>query len=321
MGTSLNAKYHMDDIIGKGIEITKCKEMALKAAKTSSPVLIYGETGTGKELIVQAIHNASVRKTKPFIAENCASIPANLLESTLFGIQRGSFTGADNRKGLFEIADGGTLYLDELNSMPMELQGKLLRVLQEGIIRKIGSSLTKKVDVRVITSLNELPEELIKKERLRPDLFYRLNVVRINLPPLSSRKEDIPMLVEHFINKFNSKFKGNIKGITDGALKILLSSNFDGNVRELEHVIEVIFNLKSQGKITMEDLKQCGIFRNRKILTLKEILHNTEKSYIEEALVISKFNITKASEYLGIPRQTLQSKMRKLKIKRRSSDE
>jgi arginine utilization regulatory protein len=321
MGTRVTARFDFESIIGISSEIINCKALALKAAKTTSPVLVYGETGTGKELIVQAIHNASGRRDKPFIAENCASIPASLLESTLFGTVKGSFTGADDRKGLFEIADGGTLYLDELNSMPIELQSKLLRVLQEGAIRRVGSSLIKNVDVRVVASLNELPEELLIAGKLRPDLFYRLNVVRIDLPPLRNRKEDIPILVQYFIDKFNVKFNGNITGITESALQCLVNSRLEGNVRELEHIIEGLFNIKLQGNINTQDLKQYGVFRKSKILNLKERLEKAEKKYIEEALLLSKFNVTKAAEMLGIPRQTLQSKMKKFNIRRRKIDE
>ena len=192
-------KYDFIDIIGKNVKILNAKEKASKASLTSSPVLIYGETGTGKELFVQAIHYNSYRKNKPFIAQNCAAIPPNLLEGILFGTIKGSFTGAENREGLFELANGGTLYLDELNSMPLELQPKLLRVLQEGTIRRVGDTNQRNVDVRVIASVNELPEKILEEGSIRKDLYYRLNVVRINIPPLRERKEDIPLLVKYFI--------------------------------------------------------------------------------------------------------------------------
>lgn len=321
MGISRSVPFNFDSIIGKSDEISACKNIAIKASKTSSPVLVYGETGTGKELFVQSIHNASERKNKPFIAENCACIPINLFESTLWGTVKGSFTGADDRKGLFEVANGGTLYLDELNSMPLELQSKLLRVLQEGTIRSVGSSAIKKVDVRVIASINESPEALLKEGKLRSDLFYRLNVVRIDVPSLRNRKEDIPLLVEHFISRFNASFNGNITGITEAALGGLITNKWEGNIRELEHVIEAIFNTKLEGQITIEDLKKLGVFRKRKTLSLNEILEQTERNYIREALVLSHFNITKASEILGIPRQTLQSKIKRFGIRRSKTDE
>ena len=315
MGIRGTAKYIFDDIIGKSENIIDCKEKAAKASKTSSPVLVYGETGTGKELFVQAIHNNSSRSKKPFIAQNCAAIPSNLLESILFGTVRGSFTGAEDRKGLFELADGGTLYLDELNSMPMELQGKILRVLQEGIIRRVGSINVKKVDVRVIASFNESPEMLLEEGKLRNDLYYRLNVVSINIPTLRQRKEDIPTLIECFIDKFNKSFNGAISGIDVAALEKLILWNFEGNIRELEHIIEGIFNLKLEGSITLEDLKELGFNKPTKFRSLKDRLKEAEKTYILEALTITKYNISKAAELLKVPRQTLQGKIKRLNIK------
>jgi arginine utilization regulatory protein len=315
MGIRGTAKYTFDDIIGNSEKIVSCKEKAVKASKTSSPVLVFGETGTGKELFVQAIHNNSSRNKKPFIAQSCAAIPSNLLETILFGTVRGSFTGAEDKKGLFEIADGGTLYLDELNSMPLELQGKILRVLQEGTIRRVGSTTVKEVDVRVIASLNESPELLLEEGKLRNDLYYRLNVVRINIPTLRQRKEDIPALIDCFINKFNKSFNGAIIGVDEAALERLILWNFEGNIRELEHIIEGAFNLKLEGRITLKDLKELGLNKLNKNRALKERLKEAEKAYILEALTITKYNVSKAAELLEVPRQTLQSKIKKLNIK------
>lgn len=307
------AVFSFDDIIGQSEPVQKSKEKATRASYTVSPILIYGETGTGKELFVQAIHNCSQRKNKPFIAQNCAAIPETLLEGILFGTMKGSFTGAENRKGLFEEADGGTLYLDELNSMPMELQAKLLRVIQEGAIRRLGDTNIKKVDVRIIASLNEEPERIVETGKLRKDLFYRLNVVRINLTPLRERKEDIPILVYHFIDKFNKKFNMNIKGIDDAALKEIIKMNWSGNVRQLEHFIESIFNNKQDGTIELSDLLELdnSVKNDEKPLSLRERLEQSEKGYIMEALVLSNNNVTRASEILDIPRQTLQYKIKK----------
>lgn len=309
------AKYTFEDIIGNSKKIESCKEKAVKASKTSSPILIYGETGTGKELFVQAIHNNSNRNKQPFIAQNCAAIPSSLLEAILFGTTKGSFTGADDRKGLFELADLGTLYLDELNSMPLELQGKILRTLQEKIIRRVGSVDSSQVNTRIITSFNEKPEIIVKEGKIRNDLYYRLNVVRIDLPPLRERKEDIPALVECFIDKFNKSFGVQIKGIEDKALEKLILYDWDGNIRELEHVIEGIFNLKHEGVIKLKDLSEAGFKKSIKQKSLKDKLKDAEKEYILEALCISVNNVTRAAELLKIPRQTLQSKMKRLKIK------
>lgn len=309
-----NTKYTFDNIVGKSQPILKVKEIAIKASKTNSPVLVYGETGTGKELFVQAIHNNSDRKNNTFIAQNCAAIPENLLESMFFGTSKGGFTGADNSKGLFEMADGGTLYLDELNSMPLEFQGKLLRVLQDGIITKIGDTTIKKVDVRIIASLNERPEMLVKDKLLRKDLFYRLNVVRIDLPALKERKEDISMLIELFIDKFNVEFNADVIGIDEEAFQGIIKCDWEGNVRQLEHVIESAFNLKQKGILTKEEFKIYDVKLNDNRKSLKEKLHESECMYIKEALIINKNNISKAAKYLEIPRQTLQYKIKKLKL-------
>lgn len=316
MVVARTAKYDFNCIIGSSKEILSCKDKALKASRTSSPVLIYGETGTGKELFVQAVHNSSSRRNKPFIDQNCAAIPNNLLESILFGISKGSFTGADNRKGLFEMADGGTLYLDEINSMPMELQGKILRALQDGTIRRVGSTALKKVDVRIIASLNELPESLLEEERIRRDLYYRLNVVRIDLPPLRNRKEDIPELINYFINKFNNRFDANIEGVESLAMEELILCDWSGNIRELEHLIEGIFNIKNKGIISMNNLLEVGFsISSQEIIPLKQKMRELERKYILEALTITKFNISRAAELLQIPRQTLQSKIKRMNIK------
>lgn len=309
------AKYTLDDIIGNSKEIERIKALARKAANTSSPILIYGETGTGKELFVQAIHNHSKRSNKQFIAQNCAAIPLGLLESLLFGSSKGGFTGAESRKGLFEIADGGTLYLDELNSMPLDFQGKLLRTLQEGVISRVGDTMLKKVDVRIIASINEEPEDLLSRGLLRKDLFYRLNVVRIDLPPLRERKEDVPLLIHFFIKKFNAKFQATVDGIDEKALEKLILSPWRGNVRQLEHIMEAAFNLRQKGNILVEDLniEELDISSNRSTSLVRR-LEEAERIYIKEALIISNYNVSKAAKYLDIPRQTLQYKIKKFKI-------
>ncbi|MEG0774412.1 sigma 54-interacting transcriptional regulator [Clostridium sp.] len=306
--------YSFQDIIGNSTEIESVKYIGKRACNSDSPILIYGETGTGKELIVQAIHSGSKRKNKNFIPQNCAAIPENLLESIFFGVSKGSFTGAEAKAGLFELADGGTLYLDELNSMPVNFQGKLLRVLQDGEVRRIGDSASKRVDVRVVASLNEKPEELMALGKLRKDLFYRLSVVRINLPELNDRKGDIPSLVNYFINKFNKKFGVNIEDISEEALNYLIVRDYEGNIRELEHIIESGFNVRNQGILTFEDLNLKREKREFKVLSLKDKLEYQEQKYIKEALVIAKYNVSKAAKLLDIPRQTLQYKIKKYAI-------
>jgi len=205
-------RFTFDDIIGESQEIKKAIFMAGKAAQTSSQVLIYGETGTGKELFAQSIHNASVRRKRPFIAQNCAALPESLLEGILFGTVKGSFTGAIDRPGLFEQADGGTLLLDEINSMGVDLQAKLLRALQEGVVRRVGDTDIRRVDTRIIATANEDPVESIKNGIIRKDLFYRLGVVYIKIPPLRERREDIPVLTKYFINRLNDKLGKKVMG-------------------------------------------------------------------------------------------------------------
>lgn len=303
--------YCFDDILGTGEEINKVKSIGMMACETSSPVFIYGETGTGKEMMAQAIHCKSGRCKKPFVAQNCSAIPENLLESIFFGVSKGSFTGATEAEGLFEAAQGGTLYLDELNSMDISFQGKLLRVIQEGELRRLGENKIRKVDVRIIASVSEEPELLLKTNRLRKDLYYRLNVIRIDIPSLDERKEDIPFLVNSFINKHNLKLKANIEGITEEALKAIMKKTYAGNVRELEHLVEGAITLKQRGFIDSSDLN----LKEKLNTSLKCKLEIMEKKYIKEALIICDYNVSKASVFLDIPRQTLQYKIKKYKIK------
>ncbi|WP_346897117.1 sigma-54 interaction domain-containing protein [Clostridium sp. UBA7503] len=303
--------YNFEDIIGNSKEIRNVKELAMKVCNSKSPIFIYGDTGTGKELIVQAIHNSSIRRKKPFIAQNCAAIPDNLLESIFFGVGKGGFTGAIESEGLFNIANGGTLYLDELNSMDIVFQGKFLRVLQEGEFRRIGETITRKTDIRIIASVNENPDFLVKSNKLRKDLYYRLNVIRINMPELNARKEDIPMLVSMFIKKHNKRLGTSVNGIDSYALEVLMKKDYDGNVRELEHLIEGALNYKRHGVIEISDLQLGNITES---LSLKDKLVNMEIKYIKEALIINSKNVSKASKFLNIPRQTLQYKITKYNI-------
>ncbi|MBZ4664159.1 MAG: sigma54 specific transcriptional regulator, Fis family [Caloramator sp.] len=301
--------YTFMDIIGESSEMLYIKNIAIKASNSSSPMFIYGETGVGKELFVQAIHSASKRRNGPFIAQNCAAVPETLLEGILFGTVRGSFTGSEDRPGLLELSDGGTLYLDELNSMPPTLQAKLLRVLQDGLVRRIGDVKEKKVDVRFIASTNISPEECLKRGLIRRDLYYRLNVISIKIPELKDRRTDIPLLVNFFINKYKNKLGKDKIHITDEALDCLINYSWPGNVRELEHTIERILNLKDDNTITMDDLPEQ--IKGCNNISLEESIERYEKKLIEDALSLSNINISLAAKRLKIPRQTLQYKIKK----------
>lgn len=317
------AKFNFLDIIGQNKEMLKLKSLGLKAAMSDSPVMVAGSTGTGKELFVQSIHNSSNRKFKPFIAQNCAALPANLLESILFGSVKGSFTGAENRPGLFELADGGTLFLDEINSMPLELQTKLLRVIQDGRVRRVGSTTTTDVDVRIISAINTDISTVVEKSQLRQDLFFRLNVITLILPDLSKRKEDIPLLVEHFIKKYNEKCNKFFSGISKEVLDIFMEYSWPGNVRELEHAIESTISLYDGELIREEHLPFQFKYYNFKnnvtldtstIQPLNAAVEKVERDLIISALEKANYNISKAAQLINIPRQTLQYKIKKLEI-------
>lgn len=312
-----NAKYTIDDIIGQSREILRLKDIAIKAARSDVSVLISGETGTGKELFVHAIHNASMRKYKPFIAQNCAALPAALLEGILFGTTKGGFTGAEDRPGLFELAQGGTLFLDEINSMPLELQSKLLRVIQDGNIRRVGATNTVHLDLRIIAATNIPPEEAIEKNQLRLDLYHRLNVVSFQIPALKDRKDDIPILTNFFIEKFNKRLNKRVKGVTNEVLNILYDYEWEGNVRELEHLIEGIMSIDDMKIIEFDHIppkfKKTTVSQQITNGSLKEILERKEQELILDALRRTENNITHAADLLQIPRQTLQYKIRKFK--------
>lgn len=314
-----SAQYTLIDIVGESKEMLRLKALTLKAAQSDVSVLVSGDTGTGKELFVHSIHNASKRKDYPFITQNCAALPENLLEGILFGTIKGGFTGAEDRPGLFELANGGTLFLDEINSMPMQLQSKLLRVLQDNTIRRVGETRTTKVDVRIIAATNIPPEEAIKRKQLRGDLYYRLNVVSFEIPKLRDRLGDIPILANFFISKFNKKFNKNVKNISAEVLDIFEKYKWEGNVRELEHLIEGIVSIRDIETIDVKDLpykfqyyKESTSQSNNK--SLNDILEETERQLINNALMKTDNNITQTAEILQIPRQTLQYKIKKLHL-------
>jgi len=310
-----NRHFTFNDIKGENKKLKQVMNYARQAARTDSSILIVGDTGTGKELFAQGIHSGSRRQNKPFIAQNCAALPENLLEGILFGTRKGGFTGAINRKGLFEQANGGTLLLDEINSMSKSLQAKLLRVLQEGLVRPVGGKEDIKVDVRIIATSNKSPVESIREGNLREDLYYRLAVVLLQLPLLSERQDDILLLANYFINIINKKFNKRIMGLSDEVKEIFYNYSWPGNVRQLEHVIEGAINIISDGNyIKKEHVKPFLIDIRSNQKTLPEKMEKLEKEYIIEALKKNAKNITTTAKYLGIKRQSLQYRMNKYDI-------
>jgi len=316
-------KYNFNNIIGQNIDFVEVIDRARKAAKSSASVFIYGETGTGKELIAQSIHFDGTRKDKPFIAQNCAALPESLLEGLLFGTSKGGFTGAVDRAGLFEQANGGTLLLDEINSMPYELQAKLLRVLQENYIRRVGGTKDIPIDVRIITTSNEKSEHIIATGKMRKDLYYRLNIIPLNVPPLRDREDDILMLAEKFINKYNEKYNKTIFVISEEAKEKLLNYNYPGNVRELENIIMGALSMVEDEHILManhliiEDFGRVVVENNINDIGkngIDEYLEDLEKKIIIKTLKKNDYNITKTAQSLKIKRQTLQHKIKKYEL-------
>ncbi|RDY24015.1 PAS domain-containing protein [Romboutsia maritimum] len=318
--------YNFDDIIGVSDTIKKSLKISQKAAKSDAAVLVYGETGTGKELISQSIHYGSSRKKQPFIAQNCAALPESLLEGILFGTTKGGFTGAIDRPGLFEQANKGTLLLDEINSMPLQLQAKLLRVLQEGYVRRVGGTKDIPVDVRIIATTNENPNKILEEGKLRKDLYYRLNVIYIQIPPLRERGDDIILLANKFIDKYNQKLDKNIKRISEDAKQYLKQHYWQGNVRELENTIYSSMSMMDDENILNKDMININqydsgkngdqYFIDIKSRPLDWIVADIEEKYINEALERSGDNVTKAAAILGICRQNLQYKIKKYNIRR-----
>lgn len=316
-----NRYYAFSDIIGISECMKKAMDIGIKASISNSSVLIYGETGCGKELFAQSIYSTGNRKDKPFIPINCAAIPDALLEGMLFGTVKGSFTGAENKKGLFEEADGGTILLDEINSMEPYLQSKLLRVLQDGYIRPLGSNKIIDVNVRIIATLNEEPKKLIENGKLRKDFYYRLSVIRINVPPLRERKEDIPLLCDYFIKYYNLLLGRGITKIDDEIMEYFMEYDWPGNVRELKNVIEAAINMADGSNILYKKYFDNAILKKELRgtvseflpgdMSLDEYLMNIEKNILLSALKNSEWNISKASRLLKMTRQNLQYKIKK----------
>ncbi|WP_459195825.1 sigma 54-interacting transcriptional regulator [Wukongibacter baidiensis] len=310
------AKYTFGDIIGISKRISETKDLAEKASHTDSNVLILGESGTGKELIAHAIHNESGRSFGPFIKVNCAAIPSELLESELFGYEEGAFTGAkkDGKIGKFELADGGTIFLDEIGDMPLSMQSKLLRVIQEREIERVGATGNKRINVRIIAATNRNLEEMVLKGEYRQDLYYRLNVFTILVPSLTERPEDIPVLTEYFLYDLDNKYHKNINKISDKAMNHLIKYTWPGNIRELQNIIERAINLVDMTDIIdVEHLPQRIVGKQyiRTIKSLKDILARAEKDAIIESIRITNGNKTKAASLLGIGRTTFYEKLAK----------
>ena len=312
---SVSNLYTFSDILTGNPAFQELIIQGKKAASSSSAVLVYGESGVGKELFIQSIHHESKRKEGPFIAQNCAALPENLLESLLFGTEKGSYTGAVERKGLFELANGGTLFLDELQSMPIDLQAKLLRVLEDGFIRRIGAQKSIQVDVRVMAAMNQEPESALHAHTLREDLYYRLNVLSYELPPLRERREDISLLASHFIDFFNKAMGRSVDKLEESAGEFMGNYHWPGNVRELKHVIEFMMNHAEGNVLKREDLpqylKKKRSVRLGDIVPLREAVQATEEKLITRAMQQTNGNVYQAAKLLQIPRQTLQYKLKK----------
>ncbi|HMM06373.1 MAG TPA: sigma 54-interacting transcriptional regulator [Clostridiales bacterium] len=325
-----NTTYSLYDVIGKSAIMREMVKKARKIAVNKTPVMLCGPTGTGKEIFAQGIHNASMQNKGKFVAINCAAIPENLLESILFGSVKGAFTGAIDKEGLLEEANDGTLFLDELNSMPFPLQGKLLRVFQENQACRIGNHSPYAVNCRLISATNQDPRQLVKDGILRADLYFRLAVLTLELPPLSARENDVLDLTEYFINQYNKEYNLNITKVAPQVFDLFLKYDWPGNVRELDNVIEYIMNFASfnQTKITYQDLPaylkdfnespvkrdHLHLLKNEK--TLREILDLTEREVISGVLREANWNISKAARILGIHREALYYRIKKFDIKK-----
>ena len=317
--TELRAEYNFENIVGRSPSLIKVLQQIQIVAPTDSTVLLHGETGTGKELIARAIHSLSSRKSRTFVRLNCAAIPSGLVESELFGHEKGAFTGAlMQKKGRFEIADQGTLFLDEIGDISLDLQPKLLRALQEREFERLGSARTIRVDVRLIAATHRDLPTMIRNNQFREDLFYRLNVFPIEIPPLRDRREDIPLLVNFFVSRLSRKMQKNIESIPKDAMEALTNAPWPGNIRELENFIEraVILTQGSDLKVPLKELKRAPVVSSA---TSGSTFEEAERQAIVEALHAAAGKISGqggAAERLGLKRTTLQNKMRKLGISR-----
>ncbi len=311
----LAERYDFENIIARSGKMQRVLELVSQIARTESTVFIHGESGTGKELIAKAIHLASERKDKPFVAINCAALPEPLLESKLFGHEKGAFTGAvRSAKGLFSQAHEGTIFLDEIGDMSLSIQAKLLRVLQERQFYPLGSERLLEVDVRVIVATNKDLKEEVKKGLFREDLFYRIHVIPVYLSPLRERKEDVPALVEHFLKKYSQQMKKEVKGLTPQAIQRLMLHDWPGNVRELENTIEYAVAMTQQDMINEEFIlqtKDVDVVSQGALKPLKEARDDYEKTYLIHLLDLCKGNVSKAAKLAGKYRADFYALLRK----------
>ncbi len=314
-------QFNIEGVIGDSPAMRQVLETVKKVSPTNATVLVLGESGTGKELIARAIHYLSPRKKAPFTALNCASIPENLLESELFGYEPGAFTGASTRKkGLIESTNGGTLFLDEIGDMPITLQAKLLRVLQDGEIRRLGGKESFKVDIRIIAATNRNLEEMIKEGSFREDLYYRLKVVTIKVPPLRERRQDIPLLCDYFIKRFNQEFGKRIKGLSEEAMKALMNYSWPGNIRQLQSVIERAVILTDGETIEYEDIREdisTGGSINIMDFDIPDegiVFEELEKALLKRAMEKTNYVAKRAAELLGMSYKTFWYRWEKFSL-------
>lgn len=334
--TSVSSKYNFEDIITQNRDFINSFEKLRLLSQGNANILIYGETGTGKELIAHTIHANSPRHRKPFVIQNCAAIPNNLIESILFGSSKGSFTGAVDKPGLFEVAEGGTLFLDEVNSLSLELQGKLLRAIENRAIRRVGESFERESNVRIITSTNENLDYMVQNGQFRKDLFFRLNVASFFVPPLRERRDDIPLLCKYYINYYSTVLNHKITGLSSETLEFFQKYPWEGNIRELKNVIEYSCTIKKAGEITPADIPDY-MRKNKKLRadsgtvkgntdvvfdfspqkyikphsSLASQIEALEKDILESTLKQNRYSITDTAKELQIARQTLYNKLKK----------
>lgn len=322
--------YHVQDIVGNSSSNIELIGKIITVSQTDSPVLIYGETGTGKELVAQSIHTAGKRSGRKFLVQNCAAIPSNLLESIFFGTVKGSFTGAEDRAGIFERANHGTVFLDEINSMDYSLQPKLLRVLEEKKVTRLGDTKEIPVDVRIIASTNKSPEACVKDGDIRKDLYFRLNAVSLKIAPLREKLDDIPLLCNHFISAFNKSLHKQVEGIEYDTMLSFIRYSWPGNIRELKNVIEHMVTMSKGGILTSDllpdymegnslsvdepDSNKSHSEKGYDGLPLQQAVEKFEKSYIESALNAAS-NYAQAAKKLGITSQSLYYKLKKYNLK------
>ena len=315
LGSEISSECGFEDIVGKSAALRNVLDQVAIVAPTGSTVLLHGETGTGKELVARAIHNLSPRRERTFVRLNCAAIPSGLVESELFGHEKGAFTGAlMQKRGRFELADGGTLFLDEIGDITLDLQPKLLRALQEREFERLGSAKTFRVDVRLIAATHRNLQDMIRNNQFREDLFYRLNVFPIEIPPLRQRREDIPLLVHYFVLRHSREMQKQIKSVPKQVMEALVNAEWPGNIRELENFIErcVIFTQGDELYVPHTELRRSAI-------PAASTFQQAERQIISDALRAASGRIAGkggAAERLGLKRTTLQNKMRKLNISR-----